>query len=156
GSPLGAITPSVDGTRLAFIQAPSKEIAVYSFNRSTGAVATILAPMVVNAWADIAFSPDDKLVYYSTFDGATYGVKQLQLSTMQTRDIITNQACGIRPGPDGRVYLGAGGATAIHCINYPNNFNTLNANECGLNLSSVPMPPSRNDGTYGALPNMPV
>src|SRR4029079_12019671 len=55
GSPLGAITPSVDGTRLAFIQAPSKEIAVYSFNRSTGAVATILAPMVVNAWADIAF-----------------------------------------------------------------------------------------------------
>ena len=154
GVPAGAITPTADGTRIAMANLSSKQIAAYNFDRATGVPTTLLAPMVVNAWADVALSPDGKLIYYSFDDGTTIGVRQMEIATLQVRDILLNQRCGIKPGPDGKIYLGSGGSPTIHCINYPNSFNTLNLNECGLNQNSVAMPPATTDAIYGALPNM--
>ena len=154
GVPAGAITPTPDGTRIAMANLSSKQIAADNFDRATGVPTTVLAPMAVNAWADVALSPDGKLIYYSFDDGTTIGVRQMEIATLQVRDVLLNQRCGIKPGPDNKIYLGSGGAPAIHCINYPNSFNTLNLNECGLNVASVPMPLTATDAIFGALPNM--
>ena len=154
GVPAGAITPTPDGTKLAMANLSSKQIAAYNFDRVTGAVTTLLTPMAVNAWADVALSPDGKLIYYSFDDGTTVGVRQMEIATLQVRDILLNERCGIKPGPDGKIYLGSGGAASIHCINFPNNFNTLSLNECGLNKNSIAMPVASTDAIFGALPNM--
>lgn len=154
GAPAGAITPTPDGTRIAMANLSSQQIAAYNFDRSTGVISTVLAPTAVGAWADVALSPNGKLLYYSYYIASVYGVRQLDLASMQTRDILANDPCGIKPGPDGKLYLGSGNSPSIHCINYPDNFNTLNLNECGLNKNSVAMPAGAADAWLGALPNM--
>ncbi len=152
--PAGTIAPSADGSRFAIATLASQQIAVYDFDRSTGVPTTVVAPTAVQAWDDICLSPNGKLAYYSTYDGTNYGLKQMDIATLQTRDVPTNGLCVIKPGPDGKLYLGPAGDTRLHTINYPDNFNTLNANECGLNLDSVPLPAGGGQGTWGALPNM--
>jgi PKD repeat protein len=154
GAPAGAITPTPDGTRIAMANLSSQQIAAYDFDRATGVVSTVLAPTAVGAWADVALSPNGKLLYYSYYISSVYGVRQLNLATMQTRDILANDPCGIKPGPDGKLYLGSGNSPTIHCINFPDSFNNLNLNECGLNKNSIAMPSGAADAWLGALPNM--
>lgn len=157
GNPfLGAIVPSRDGTRIAGVAAGSGQIAAWNFNRTTGVPTTLLAP--TGAWggySDIAFSPDGKLLYFNY--GGTFGVRQLRIATLEVRDLLKAQLTDINLGPDGLVYIApGGGATKLHCINYPDNFNTSDLNECGLNLESVPLPAGATAGPFGALPNMPL
>ena len=71
---------------------------------------------------------------------------------MQVREVLTNATTTIEPGPDGRIYVAQVGQTALHTINFPDQFNLNNQNECGLNLLSVPLITS--SGIHGSLPNM--
>lgn len=150
----GAITASNDGSRFAVICFYPSQLAVYNFNRSTG-VPTVLLPATAtgNPYIDACFSPDGKLLYFTTWDYAsTYGVKQLEIATAQQRDVVTNVRGDVELGPDGRVYLGQAGSPTIHVVNNPNAFNTANANECQLNLNAISLSPGA-DGVFGALPN---
>ena len=157
GSPfLGAIVPSRDGTRIAGVSASYGTLAVWNFNRTTGVPTTLLATTgTYGGYADVAFSPNGRLLYFN-HASAGFGVRQLDLVTLQVRDILTGPLTAIAPGPDGLIYIAPAGATSLHCINYPDQFNTNNLNECGLNLASVPLPAGATTGPFGALPNMPL
>ena len=108
----------------------------------------------LQGWADIAPSPDGKLLYYSYYTGTAYGVKQMQVATLQTRDLGMSAPTGIKPGPDGLIYMAEAGAASLDCVNSPNTFNTASLNECGLNKFSVPLGPAHAVAVYGGLPNM--
>ncbi len=152
----GSITASRDGTRFAAISFFPSRLGVFNFNRATGVPTVLMAPTGVgDPYIDVSFSPDGKLLYFATYDYAsTYGVRQLEIATGLQRDIVTNVRGDVELGPDGKVYLGQAGSPTIHTINFPNNFNTANANECGLNLNSVSLGGAA-DGIFGALPNTP-
>jgi PKD repeat protein len=163
GTGLGAVVPSFDGTRVACVATAAGVypnngmIAAYNFNRSTGVPTTLLAP--TNTWggySDVAFSPNGKLLYFSSYQGAVSRVRQLEIATLQMREIAAGPWFAIKPGPDGLIYIAPNSSARLHCINYPNNFNTSNLNECGLNLNSIPMPTGTATGIFGALPNMPL
>lgn len=151
--PAGSITPTADGTVVAMINLAGKEMAAYKFDRTTGVPTTLLAPTAVQGWTDICPSPDGKLLYYSWYNGTVYGVNQYNIALAQTRS-ISDELCCFKPGPDGKIYMVPAGTTALHCINFPNNFNALNANECGLNKSAVPLAPGHGTSIYGGVPNM--
>ena len=151
----GMITASVDGTRFAAI-AYFQDIAAWDFDRATGVPTVAMAPITtLNPWADVALSPDNQLLYfnYATSSFTVFGVKQLQIATGLTRDVVSGM-CGMRLGPDGLLYLGPAFGTSLHCVNQPNNFNVLNLNECALSLNSVPLAAGTTLGQYGTLPNM--
>jgi len=154
GSPyLGAIVASRDGTKIAGVCAAYGTIAVWNFNRSTGIPTTSLATtQAYGGYSDVAFSPDGKLLYMNHFNGGP-GVRQVNLATLQYRDILMGQPTDIELGPDGLIYIAPAGSNMLHCINYPNVFNTNNLNECGLNLASVPLTPGATTGPFGSLPN---
>ena len=157
GNPfLGAIVASRDGTRIAGVSASYGTLAVWNFNRTTGVPTTLLATTTAyGGYADVAFSPNGRLLYLN-HASAGFGVRQLDLVTLQIRDILTGTLTAIAQGPDGLIYIAPAGATSLHCINYPDQFNTNNLNECGLNLASVPLAPGATTGPFGALPNMPL
>jgi hypothetical protein len=56
----------------------------------------------------------------------------------------------MQPGPDGRIYMAQIGQNALHTINFPDQFNQQNQNECGFNPLSVPVTAA----LQGSLPNM--
>ena len=155
GTAPGAIVPSADGTMFSTV-ANIGDVAIYNFNRATGSVSVSMPSTVIGAYYDAVLSPDKKLLYYGYYISSVFGVRQLNLTTMQTRELVTNQECVIRPGPDGKLYVGGGTASALHCINFPNQFNTNNQNECGLNLLCIPFPYPYSETLFGSLPNMPL
>lgn len=163
GTGLGSVVPSFDGTRVAVVSTgagiyPNNgQIAVYNFNRSTGVPTTLMAPNGTwGGYSDIAFSPNGKLVYFTSYQGAVSRVRQVEIATLQMREIAAGPWFAIKPGPDKLIYIAPNSSTRLHCINYPDNFNTSNLNECGLNLNSIPMPAATATGIFGALPNMPL
>ncbi|MCC6653087.1 MAG: PKD domain-containing protein, partial [Candidatus Eisenbacteria bacterium] len=163
GVGLGSVVPSFDGTRVAVVSTgagiyPNNgQIAVYNFNRSTGVPTTLLAPNGTwGGYSDAAFSPNGKLLYFTSYQGAVSRVRQLEIATLQMREIAAGPWFAIKPGPDRLLYIAPNSATRLHTINYPDNFNTSNLNECGLNLNSIPMPVGSTTGIFGALPNMPL
>ena len=152
----GAIVPSADGTEFVTVAIASADITVYDFDRATGAVGVHLPSTVVGAYTDAVLSPNKQIVYYAYHVNGVFGVRQLNVATLQTREVVTNQECVIRPGPDGKIYIGAGSAPALHCVNFPDNFNISNQNECGLNQYSIPFPSPNTETLFGSLPNMPL
>ncbi|MEP7027149.1 MAG: PKD domain-containing protein [Candidatus Eisenbacteria bacterium] len=155
GTLFGGIRPTADGTKFAIADASTKEVAVYGFNRSTGAVSTVLAPTVIDAWSDALLSPNQQILYYLYNTNGIHGVRQLQLSTMQVRDVVANMhASAIAIGPDGKLYLSQMGQSALHTVNFPDAFNMQNLNECGYNPLSVPV--GVPNGVLGSLPNQPA
>lgn len=155
--PLGVVVPSRDGTRIAAICATGGSFAVWNFNRTTGVPTTLVAPNISwGGYSDIAFSPNGKLVYFNQWTGTNAIVHQVNLATLQERTIWQGPNCAIKPGPDGLIYIAPGSATRLHVINYPDNFNQNNLNECGLNLDAVPLPAGATVGYFGALPNQPL
>jgi hypothetical protein len=163
GQGLGSVVASSDGTKIAVCSSSAGtypnngEIAVYNFNRSTGVPTTVIAPSnTYDGYSDIAFSPNGKLLYYNTLLSNLPEVKQLEIATLQTRDLLAGPWTAIKMGPDGLIYISPQSSTRLHCVNFPDNFNTANANECGLNLNSVPMAPGSGTGLFGSLPNLPL
>lgn len=162
---LGSVVPSRDGTRIGVCSATAGiypnigQIAVYAFNNSTGVPTTILAPTsTYDGYSDIAFSPNNKIVYYNTLDNLpniAY-LKQLDLVTLQMRTLITGPWTALRLGPDGLLYISQGAGNRLHVVNNPDQFNTSNLNECGLNLNAIPLPTGSASGPFGSLPNMPL
>ncbi len=159
----GTLTASKDGTRLAICQADTKSIRVYDFDRSSGTPVLYLDTGNIGCNQDVAFSPDAKIVYYAYLQGlfdingnGQYGLRQMDLASQQVRILRPHSAVPIGPqdvqlGPDDKVYASRSGATSLDCINFPNAFNTLDLNECGLNPSSISLGGATN--TLGALPN---
>ncbi|MFN8588335.1 MAG: LamG-like jellyroll fold domain-containing protein [Candidatus Eisenbacteria bacterium] len=163
GTGLGSVVPSFDGNRIAVVASAAGVwpnngmIAVYNFNRATGVPSTLLAP--TNTWggySDAAFSPNGKLLYFTSYLGSVSKLKQLEIATAQVRDLIAGPWLAVKPGPDGLLYVAPNSATRLHCINYPDQFNTSNLNECGLNLNAIPLPAGSSTGPFGDLPNMPL
>ncbi len=163
GSGLGSVVPSFDGTKVAAVASNAGVwpnvgmIAVYNFNRSTGVPTTVIAPTLTwGGYSDAAFSPNGKLLYFTSYQGSVSRLRQLEIATLQMRELAAGPWFAVKPGPDGLLYVTPNSATRFHCINYPDNFNTNNLNECGLNLNSIPMPAGTGTGIFGALPNMPL
>lgn len=163
GQGLGSVVPSFDGTKVAAVASNAGVwpntgmIAIYDFNRSTGVPTTLLAP--TNTWggySDAAFSPNGKLLYFTSYQGSVSRLRQLEIATLQMREIAAGPWFAVKPGPDGLLYVAPNSSTRLHCINYPDNFNISNLNECGLNPNSIPMPAATSTGIFGALPNMPL
>ncbi len=151
GTTGGSIRPTPDGTKFVITGAATKELAIYDFNRSTGAVTVSLPPTMLEVGGDALLSPNKQLVYYTFSDSGVYGLRQVKLSTMEVREIIRNSAGPIAPGPDGKIYMAPGSQNALHTVNYPDLFNTQNLNECGFNPLSVPLASAST--LFGALPN---
>ncbi len=161
----GGLTASNDGTRVAVGTIDggnyplTGQVAVYNFNRASGFASTLLAPTGTwGGYTDVCFSPNGKLLYFNNYNvvsGARI-LKQLQIATLQVRDIISGPWADVRQGPDRLLYVSVPGATALHCIFSPDSFNTANANECGLSMNSVPLPAGRSVGVFATLPNMPM
>ena len=160
----GTITGSRDGTKFAICQSNSHEIHVYNFDRATGVPTLALntGPVAVNQ--DVAFSPDGKLLYYTYLQGAAgaggislYGLRQMELATQQVRTVrgptSATYPSDVELGPDDKIYSARSGQSALDCVNYPNNFNTLNNNECGFNPLCIPLGAGSTVNQYGALPN---
>lgn len=152
---LGGIAPSSDGSMFAACSFKSKELGVYNFDRSTGVPTTRIAPAIMGADDDACFSPDGKLLYYNcrfAVGPQLYGVRQLDLATLQQHTLFTaNNRGDLELGPDGLIYAGSPSSLRMHCINFPNVPNLLDANECGLNLNSVYLMAQMS--SMGALPN---
>ncbi len=159
----GMITASPDGSKIAYCQAAKQAVAVYNFDRVTGTPTLLLNTGPVDANQDLCFSPDGKLIYFCYLKAGTtneYGTRQLKIATGELRDITVPLAPGgdmdVRLAPDGKVYIAPQASTQMHCINFPNNFNTNNLNECGFNPYSISVGgfPAIT-ANYGTLPNMP-
>lgn len=150
----GSIVPTADGTMFATCAIANADVTVYDFDRATGAVTVHLPTTALNVYTDLAFSPNKQLIYYNYKVGSVYGVRQLKLATLEVREIVTHQQCAVNPGPDGKIYLGPEQASWLHTINFPDNFNTNDQNECGFNPASILFPPPMANSIWGALPNM--
>jgi len=159
----GALTASRDGSRLAIIQAQAQSIGLYTFNRSTGAPTLLYNTGNIDANHDCAFSPNGQILYFTWLKPGTqangwYGLRQLDIASQQVRTITTPQAPGgdldPRLGPDGKIYVGPSSSTSLHCINFPDQFNVLNNNECGFNPYSIPLPAGSSTTYYATLPNL--
>jgi PKD repeat protein len=165
GTGLGSVVPSRDGTRIAVCSATTGpypvigQVAVYAFNNSTGFPSTVLAPSnTYDGYSDVAFSPNNQILYFNVLDNNTSiaSMKQLDLTSLQMRTLITGPWTAFRQGPDGLIYISTGSGTRLHVINFPNQFNTANLNECGLNLNAIPLPPGTSSGGFASMPNMPL
>lgn len=165
GGPLGSVVASRDGTRLALCSSTAGaypnygQIAVYAFDNSTGLPTPIIAPTsTYDGYSDVAFSPNNAILYYNVLDNVTNipAMKQLDLTTLQMRTLITGPFTAFRQGPDGLLYITTGGGDRLHVINAPNQFNTANLDECGLNLDAIPFPAGTATGFFGSMPNMPL
>ena len=165
GTGLGSVVPSRDGTRIAVCSATTGpypvigQVAVYAFNNSTGFPSTVLAPSnTYDGYSDVAFSPNNQILYFNVLDNNTgiASMKQLDLTSLQMRTLITGPWTAFQQGPDGLIYISTGSGTRLHVINFPNQFNTANLNECGLNLNAIPLPPGTSSGGFASMPNMPL
>ena len=135
------------------------QVAVYAFNNSTGFPSTVLAPSnTYDGYSDVAFSPNNQILYFNVLDNISNiaSMKQLDLTSLQMRTLITGPWTAFRQGPDGLIYISTGNGTRLHVINFPNQFNTANLNECGLNLNAIPLPPGTSSGGFASMPNMPL
>jgi PKD repeat protein len=157
----GALTASKDGSRLAVIEAKGERIGIYNFNRVTGTPTLLLKTGDIDANQDVAFSPNGKILYYTYLKpGFTdrYGIRQYDIASQQVRTLTTPILPGgdldVRLGPDDKVYVAPSASSTLHCINFPNQFNTLNLNECGFNPYSIPLGAGASTTYYGTLPNI--
>ncbi len=150
---LGAITATRDGSKVGIVSWETGQIRIYDFSRTTGVISLSQNLGALGGYQDLAFSPNGKVLYYSYFSGSVFGLRQIDLTTLQVRDIaVPGPERDVELGPDGRVYVGVSNGTSIGCINSPDNFNTFNANECAYNPASVPLGTGQ-DNFFGPLPN---
>ncbi len=159
----GTITASKDGTKFAVCQGGAKSIHIYKFDRASGVPTLAIDTGDIGANQDVAFSPNGNIVYYTFLTGAydsfangLWGLRQLDLTTQQVRILrapvqITGTG-DVALGPDDKVYASRAGSTTLDCINFPDNFNLNDQNECGFNLGAIPLGSTTNAG--GALPNV--
>jgi PKD repeat protein len=132
-------------------------VGLYRFDTVTGAITPYAQLPILSNGALLSvttcFSPDSRLLYYGSpaaiAGGTAVGLTQVDIATLATRiiapavDFTTAQL-----GPDDKIYLAP---SPLSVINFPNRFNTNNANECGLSMGSVSLSPR---GTFYGLPNM--
>lgn len=152
GNRPGTISPSPDGSKFAICGFFSYQMAVYSFNRTTGIPTALVGPANYGKVIDVCFSPNGNLLYYS----AERELRQMDIATLQQRSVgmvpFNYGSFDVELGPDQKVYVGMGSQNSIGCVNFPDNFNTINLNECGYNPGCIPLG-SGTDAFFGALPN---
>ncbi len=165
----GSITASQDGTKIAVCRAnevatnntTGGAIRAYKFNRATGVPVAWVNTGNIDANQDLAFSPDGNLIYYCYLKSANlHGIRQLNLNNPSQVRTITSPTVSpgdldVELGPDDKIYVApAANATSLHCINFPNNFNSTNSsNECGFNRNAIPLGFPAKTTSYGTLPN---
>lgn len=151
---------SPNGQYLAATYRYPGAVRIYRFDPATG-TPTSYAAFATNSCGalvgnGICFSPNSNILYYSEptpncFSGSVDAdLWQVDLNSLATRMVGTYYYL-VRGelAPDNRIYFSPGEPLSV--INFPNNFNTNNANECGLNFASVSL---GGRGTLWSLPNM--
>jgi hypothetical protein len=126
---------SPDGSRF-LINSCRKGVVVYDFDRCTGLMSNPIyleRPSLLNSNLAATFSPDSRYVY--TVDSISTQLLQYDLTAAdvaQTRtllaiwdgtydDIVIPTIFGfMQHGPDGRMYVWAGGSSYMHLIDFPN------------------------------------
>lgn len=148
----GTFAVSPDGSLLADVMYPGC-LRLLSFDRQTGAITPYPGwPTLSDRLWAASFSPDSNLLY--SFSQTANAIIQTRISTLEERivgEAPTRFYWNMQLGPDQKIYAVANSFSDLSVINYPNLFNTKNANECGFNIGGTSLGGRR---ASSGLPNM--
>jgi gliding motility-associated-like protein len=163
----GYMKVSSDGSKIALAIPYDGIVEVFNFDNETGMISEFKSslPNAFNMPYGIEFSPDNKLLYFSTAPTETNTFSQIYQLNLEDADCFTNYEIiadltdddtryfgALQLGVDGKIYV----ANYLRGNNKANNLNIINnpnriGNDCNFGLDGLPL--TSNSGSFTGLPN---
>lgn len=152
----GYMKVSPDGSKICTAHSGMQMIQIFDFDNATGIASNAIQDYSYTKYPyGVEFSPDNKLLYISTWkQSAPYSIWQYDLTAGSPQEILdskvrivnSNDRGALQLGPDNRIYVGQNNSTQLSTINKPNTYGAgcnFQKNSVGLggNESGFGLPP---------------